>query len=154
MMKRSAGILPFKVVDNKLFVYLEHPGGPYWKCINKWSICKGEYNKEKAIDAAIREFEEETSFKIDKNKLFFIGSKKQSNNKLITIFGTNIDLDPSKMKSNTFKIEYPANSGIFKEFPEMDEAKWFNIEDALSVIFDGQKSILIKLNQMFIDNLL
>lgn len=29
-MKRSAGILPYKIEDGKVKVYLEHPGGPYW----------------------------------------------------------------------------------------------------------------------------
>ena len=107
-MKRSAGILPFKIVDNKLFVYLEHPGGPYWQDKDLWSICKGEYSNEKAIDAAIREFKEETNFEINKKDLFFIGSEKQeSTNKLVTIFGVETDFDVKKMSSNTFKLELP-----------------------------------------------
>ena len=47
-MKRSAGILPFKIVDNKLFVYLEHPGGPYWQDKDLWSVCKGERGTDRA----------------------------------------------------------------------------------------------------------
>ena len=45
-MKRSAGILPYKIIDKDIYIYLEHPGGPYWDGINEWSICKGEYKKD------------------------------------------------------------------------------------------------------------
>ena len=37
MLKRSAGILPYKIVDNKIYVFLAHPGG---EKVNDWSICK------------------------------------------------------------------------------------------------------------------
>ena len=73
-MKRSAGILPYKIENKRMYVYLEHPGGPYWKGINKWSICKGEYNikNEKAIDAAVREFYEESGSKIEKGEILYL----------------------------------------------------------------------------------
>lgn len=145
-MKRSAGILPYKFEDGHLMVYLEHPGGPFWEGKDSWSICKGEYTKEKAIDAALREFNEETSFAVNKKDLFFIGSKKmESSNKLITIFGVETNFDASKMKSNTFKKEWPPMSGIIQEFPEMDEGRWFEIEEAMSKVFKGQETILEKL---------
>ena len=35
MLKRSAGILPYKIVDNKIYVFLAHPGG---EKVNDWSI--------------------------------------------------------------------------------------------------------------------
>ena len=66
MSKKSAGILLYKM-DENLQVFLVHPGGPFWK--NKdagvWSISKGEFaDDEKGLDAAIREFEEETGTKL------------------------------------------------------------------------------------------
>ena len=149
-MKRSAGVLPYKIEDNELKVYLEHPGGPFWEGIDKWSICKGEYSDENALDAAYREFIEETGFEIDKKKLEFLGSQKlPSVNKLITIFIINKDLDISKMKSNTFKLEWPKGSGIINEYPEMDEAKWFTIEEARQKILKGQEKILDKLEDKY-----
>lgn len=153
-MKRSAGILPYRLKDGIIEVYLEHPGGPYWEGKDLWSICKGEYKEEKAIDAAIREFNEETSFTIDKDELFFIGSiKLDSTNKLVTVFGTNKNFDASKMKSNTFMLEWPKGSGTFHEFPEMDEGKWFKVDDAYKVIFKGQEKILDKLIDIISDTL-
>ncbi len=145
-MRRSAGILPYKIIDDEIYVYLEHPGGPYWENKDVWSICKGEYSEELAIDAALREFKEETGFTINKNELFFIGSVKLSSvNKLVTVFGINKDLDVTKMKSNTFTKEWPPGSGNISEFPEMDKACWFKIEEAKTKIFKGQEKILDKL---------
>lgn len=145
-MKRSAGILPYKLREGQVFVYLEHPGGPYFRGINKWSICKGEYAEESAIEAALREFKEETGFVVKKDDLFFIGSiKLNATNKLVTIFGLETDFDASKMTSNTFLLEWPKGSGKVKEFPEMDKGAWIEINDARKIIFKGQEKILDKL---------
>ena len=62
-MKKSAGILVYRLHAGELEVFLVHPGGPFWK--NKddgaWSIPKGEYtDEEDPLEAAKREFEEET----------------------------------------------------------------------------------------------
>ena len=147
-MKRSAGILPYKYIDNKLYVYLEHPGGPYYQNRDIWSICKGEYTKEKAIDAAIREFREESGKSISKEKLLFLKTHKVNNRKLVTVFITEIDIDPSKMKSNTFTKEYPKNSRKIEEFPEMDKANWFSIDEAYKKIYKSQIPFLLKLEEV------
>lgn len=146
-MKRSAGILVYHYEDRNLKVLLCHMGGPYWKDIDNggWSIPKGEVGQEKTIEAAIREFKEETGFSISKDKLEFLGSKKQSNNKLVIIFSTNHNFDASKAISNTFEKEWPKGSGIIREFPEMDQAKWFDIEIAKEKILKGQRYFLEKL---------
>ena len=63
MGKRSAGLLPYRRKDGRIEVLLVHPGGPFWarKDLGAWSIAKGEYQApEPALDAAIREFAEET----------------------------------------------------------------------------------------------
>ena len=105
-MKRSAGILPYKVIENKIYIYLEHPGGPYWDGVNEWSVCKGEYKRgiETARQAAIREFGEESGTIIDISKLEYLASNKVSGDKLVVLFMANVDIDPSKMTSNTFKL--------------------------------------------------
>ena len=61
--KQSAGILLYRMTDKKLEVFLVHPGGPFWKNkdIGAWTIPKGEFDgNETAMDAAVREFREET----------------------------------------------------------------------------------------------
>ena len=136
-MKHSAGILPYKYIDNELYVYLEHPGGPFWKDKDKWSIVKGEYNNEKAVNAAIREFKEESGFDL-KGDLEYMGSFKLKR-KLLVMFMVEEDIDVTKMKSNTFKRMV---NNTLCEFPEMDEARWFKIDEAYRYIFDRQKKVL------------
>lgn len=63
--KLSAGLLPFRVKDGVLEVFLVHPGGPFWarKDEGAWSIAKGEYEApEDPRTVACRELEEETGF--------------------------------------------------------------------------------------------
>ncbi len=146
-MKKSAGVLPYKIDDNKVYVYLEKPGGPFWKDKDSWSICKGEYEKERPIAAAIREFKEESGFDVDEKDLVFLCSTKIRSNKIATIFIVNQDFDSTKMTSNTFMIEWPIGSGKMCEFPEMIEGKWFEIEEAKSKIFKGQIRVLDKLEE-------
>lgn len=145
MLKRSAGILPYKLEDGEYKFLLAHPGGPYWQGIDKWSICKGEILKgEKCLQAAIREFQEETGQLVE-GKFFFVGSEKQKSGKLITIFSTFAEIDISSMTSNTFFLEYPKGSGLIHSYVEMDAIKWFTYEEAYEKIFQGQRGILNKL---------
>jgi len=147
MLKKSSGILPYKYIDNKLYVYLEHPGGPYYINRDIWSICKGEYTKEKPIDAAIREFKEESGVSLSKDQLTFLSSHKVNKQKIVTVFITETDIDKDNMTSNTFTKEYPKGSGIKQEFPEMDKAEWFPIEEAYNKIFKNQIYFLNKLKE-------
>ncbi|RZJ24996.1 MAG: NUDIX domain-containing protein, partial [Flavobacterium sp.] len=67
-MKQSAGILMYKFVDGKIEFLLAHPGGPFWKNkdLGAWTIPKGEIAAdENPLDAAVREFEEETGTRPD-----------------------------------------------------------------------------------------
>ena len=145
MLKRSAGILPYKIVDNKIYVFLAHPGGP--ENIEKWSICKGEYDrKEKAINASIREFYEETSYKLNKDDLKYLYSKKINPRKIATVFIINKDLD-TNIKSNDFT--WIDN----KKYPEMDKANWFEINDAYKVINKSQYKFLDKLGNYINENI-
>ena len=132
MLKDSAGILVYKIGDNRIKVLLCHLGGPYWQHMDhgSWTIPKGEFCEEKAILAAIREFREETDFYINIEELAFLGSKKQLSNKLAIIFDAFHDFDVSQASSNTFVIEWPKGSGNFQEFPKVNSAKWFDIDEA------------------------
>ena len=147
MLVRSAGILPYKIENNEIYVFLEHPGGPFCEGKDVWSICKGEYTKEKAIDAALREFSEESGIQLDKDKLKYLYSHKVSNKKLVILFTINQDLDATNIKSNTFELEYPKGSGKYQTIPEMDKAKWFKIDEAEKIIFNNQKIFIRKLKE-------
>lgn len=75
--------------EGELQVFLVHPGGPFWAKKNKgaWSIPKGEYEgAEPALEAAVREFQEETGF--DANGAFLdLGAVRQAGGKVVSAWG-------------------------------------------------------------------
>ncbi|MGB7621781.1 MAG: hypothetical protein WBN92_05480, partial [Terriglobia bacterium] len=46
------------------------------------------------------------------------------------------------IRSNTFLLEWPPRSGRRQEFPEVDRAGWFQIEEAKAKILKGQAGFL------------
>jgi predicted NUDIX family NTP pyrophosphohydrolase len=147
-MKKSAGILVYRK-RNGIEVLLVHPGGPYWqnKDENSWSIPKGEIENDSKLDAAIREFEEETGLKIDeeeKNKIFYLGEVTNLiNNKIVYVFCLEKDFgDDLKAKSNIIKIEWPPGSGKMIEVPEIHKIQYFDLERAKIKLVIYQKPII------------
>ena len=127
-MKQSAGILLYRKADNVLQFFLVHPGGPFYK--NKdagaWSIPKGEFlDDEEPLNAAKREFEEETSQPITGN-FIPLGSVKLKSGKTVHAWGVEGDIDHETIISNTCEIEWPPHSGKKITIPEIDRAGWFN----------------------------
>jgi predicted NUDIX family NTP pyrophosphohydrolase len=85
MSVHSGGILLFKYVDVGLRVMLVHPGGPFWvkKDDGAWSIPKGILEEsEAALEAARREFKEETGFDVD-GEFIELGQLKQPGGKIV-----------------------------------------------------------------------
>ncbi len=83
MSKKSCGILPFRFRDGRLEVMLVHPGGPFWagKDDAAWSISKGlAEGGESLLEAAKREFREETGFDIE-GEFIELGGIKQPSGK-------------------------------------------------------------------------
>lgn len=149
MPRKSAGILLYRFRKNKPEVFLVHPGGPFWakKDLGAWSIPKGEYNdNENPLDAARREFNEETGITVNGN-FMELGEVKQPSGKLIIAWAMETDLQSVEIKSNTFKLEWPPKSGRIQEFPEVDRAEWLSMEDAHQKILNGQIPFLKKLEQ-------
>ncbi len=146
MPKLSAGILLYRSPE-AIEVFLVHMGGPYWakKDEGAWSIPKGEYSEdEDALDAAKREFKEETGFEIE-GVFVQLKTLRQKSGKRVSAWAVEGDLDASKVKSNTFEMEWPPKSGKIAEFPEIDRAAWFSIQDAKRKILKGQAGFLDEL---------
>jgi len=149
MAKVSAGILMYRRRGGALEVFLVHPGGPFFikKDIGVWSIPKGEIDEgEDALAAAKREFEEETGFKAE-GKFFPLSHVTQKGGKIVQAWAVEGDCDPEKMKSNMFTMEWPPHSGRPQEFPEMDSAGWFAVNEAREKIISAQISFLDELLQ-------
>ena len=145
MSKQSAGLLVFRHNGNLVEVLLVHPGGPFWAKKDSWSIPKGETeDDEDLLEAAKREFEEETGLKPTVGPLIELGSAKQGS-KTNFIWAVEGDFDLAKFKSNTFQMEWPPNSGQEQEFPEVDKAQWFSLDVAMQKVFKAQTVFLERL---------
>jgi predicted NUDIX family NTP pyrophosphohydrolase len=149
-MKQSAGLLMYRSRHGQLEVFLVHPGGPFWvkKDLGAWSICKGEYAAgEPALEAAKREFQEETGFTAQGDFLS-LGEVKQSGGKIVSAWAFEGDCDPAKLVSNLCQIEWPPRTGRRIEIPEVDRAAWFSLAEARERILKSQAPFLNRLSQM------
>lgn len=146
--KESAGLLVYRPVASGLEVFLVHPGGPFWakKDAGAWTIPKGELGAgEAALACAQREFTEETGFVIP-GPFASLGTVRQAGGKLVYGFAAEADLDPTRIVSNTFKLQWPPKSGRWVEFPEVDRAEWFTLPAAADKINPAQASFLTRLH--------
>jgi predicted NUDIX family NTP pyrophosphohydrolase len=147
MAKHSAGILMYRLKNDRLEVFLVHPGGPFWagKDEHAWSIPKGELlTGESSLEAAKREFEEETSMAVN-GDFFDLGTLKQSSGKQIRAWAVEGDCNPADVKSNPFSMEWPPHSGKTQSFPEIDKGAWFGCKAAREKLHKGQVEFLDRL---------
>lgn len=153
MPRLSAGILLYRFRDGTLEVFLVHPGGPFWakEDLGAWSIPKGEFAEgEDPLDAAKREFEEETGFSVE-GDFHELGPLKQPSGKIVHAWAVEGDCDASAIESNTFTMEWPPRSGRRQEFPEVDRAGWFDAGTAKEKILKGQVGFIGELEAIIND---
>ncbi len=151
MAKLSAGLLVYRVKDKTIEVFLVHPGGPFWakKDEGSWSIPKGEYTAtEDPLEAAKREFKEETGFDPPTSKMIELQPIKQPSGKIVSVWAVEGDFDAGKIRSNLFSMEWPPKSGRQQEFPEVDRAEWFKLGEARIKILKGQIGFLDQLSTL------
>jgi predicted NUDIX family NTP pyrophosphohydrolase len=146
-MRASAGLLVYRRRAAIVEVFLVHPGGPFWsrKDEGAWSVPKGQIEDgEEPLDAAIREFGEETGFQAagDFRPLTPV---RQRSGKLVHAWMVEGDYDASKVTSHTFTMEWPPKSGRQQEFPEVDRAAWFSVEEARVRLLEAQVSFVDQL---------
>lgn len=148
--KTSAGIVLYRKRLGVLEIFLVHPGGPYWACKDDgaWSIPKGEYQPgEEALQAAQREFLEETGVALS-GPFRALPPVRQPSGKIISAWVSEGDLDPTRLRSNTFSIEWPPKSGVMQSFPEVDRGAWFSLQDARAKLSPGQRPLLLGLAEL------
>ena len=129
---------------------LVHPGGPFWtrRDAGVWSIPKGEYEADEApLIAAHREFTEELGTEPPAGQELDLGEVRQKSGKYVRAWALEGDLDAAAITSNTFTLEWPPRSGRTRDFPEVDRAGWFTLEEAREKINRGQAPLLDRLEQ-------
>ena len=150
MSLNSGGILLFRFRDGKLEVLLVYPGGPFWvrKDEGAWSIPKGLFEEQESpLNAAKREFKEETGFDAI-GEFIELGELKQPSRKIVHAWALEMDLNETEVVSNKFSLEWPKRSGVVKEYPEIDRASWFDIDQARKKIQKGQMGFIDRLMEV------
>jgi len=147
MTVRSAGILLYRRgAGSHVEVWIAHMGGPFWarKDARAWSIPKGEYlPDEDPLAAAQREFAEEMGTPAPPAEYFPLGAFRQPSGKVITVFTAEAGFfAPERIVSNTFELEWPRGSGVVRNYPEVDGARWAGEPEARTKLVSGQLPIL------------
>jgi predicted NUDIX family NTP pyrophosphohydrolase len=96
---------------------------------------------ESALEAALREFEEELGA-APVGTPVALCTVRQKGGKWVEAFALEGDFDPARLVSNSFTLEYPPRSGQFRDFPEVEEARWFSPDEARAMMLASQLPIL------------
>lgn len=147
--RKSSGILLYQTGKPEIEVFLVMHGGPYWvnRDAGAWSIPKGEFDEpESPLDAAIREFKEETGTLLQ-GQFIELTPVVQKGGKQVFAWALHGAIDAAAIRSNTFTIEWPPKSGKWQTFPEVAKAAWFTITAAREKINAAQIGFLEELQQ-------
>lgn len=148
--KESAGLLLFRRRGGRVEVLLGHPGGPFWQTRDQgaWTLPKGGANPgESLVDAAAREFVEETGFPVVP-PLLPLGHITQRSGKIVHAWAFESDADPARLTSIMTRTEWPPRSGRFIDVPEIDRVEFFEIADARRMINVAQGELLDRLERL------
>jgi predicted NUDIX family NTP pyrophosphohydrolase len=148
----SAGILLYRSAGADgpptLEVLLVHPGGPLWarRDLGAWSIPKGEAGPgEQLLDAARREFAEETGSPAPAGEPVGLGEVRLKSGKRVHAWALPGDLDAAAIVSDTFELQWPPRSGRVQAFPEVDRAEWFGLAAAREKLNPAQAAFVDRL---------
>lgn len=149
--KQSSGLLMYKIVNGEVLVFIAKLGGKKWKDrTENWTIPKGNIDPgENALDAAIREFEEETGISFDNSSnlidlgyVHLVDPLYPKDVKLWAFEG-----DGVFKNSNTFEEEWPEGSGNYITSPEIETAGFFPIDNAKTMVHSYQIPAFDKLKE-------
>ena len=143
--KYAAGIVVVRTRQEQLEFLLVHPGGPYYtrRDDGVWSIPKGLMEDgESPLQAAQREFVEETGFVLNPGSFVDLGEIRQGGGKVVRAFAARGDFNVTQLKSESFEVEWPPRSGQRQSFPEVDRAAYFSLDQSRSKVVRAQFPLL------------
>jgi predicted NUDIX family NTP pyrophosphohydrolase len=150
-MKISAGLLMYRRNGDALEILLCHPGGPLYehKDHGCWGIPKGQVEaNETIVEAAFREFTEETGLRIEAPELIPLGKVMERNGKAVYAWAFEGDCNTGMpVESNLFEMEWPPQSGRMQFFPEVDRLAFYTPELAVCKIEYAQKQFIERLEK-------
>ena len=149
MPKLSAGLLLYRRRDDAVEVLVAHPGGPMWsgRDAGAWSILKGapEDHETDLLDAARREFAEETGHPAPDGPVIDLGEVRMRSRKVVHGFAVEGDFNPATLHSMRIEIEWPPRSGRRVNVPEVDKVAWCGPADARRRLNAAQASFVDRL---------
>ncbi len=137
----SAGILLFRR-PSALELLIAHMGGPFWKGREEgaWSFPKGGVEAGEApVDAALREFREETGLEAPAGPLVDLGELRTNSTKTVHLWALEGEVALEDFDPGTFDLEWPPHSGRTIAVPEMDAVRWAEPEEAERLLVKGQR---------------
>ena len=132
----------------KVEVLVAHPGSPIYrnKDAGHWTIPKGLVDQgESVLDAAQREFREETGFSVGTDRFVDLGTVRLKSGKTVYGFAFEGDGDPSKLKSNEFELEWPPRTGRIGRYPEVDQVRFVSPDEARRLLHPAQAAFVDRL---------
>lgn len=137
---RSAGLLPYRIED-RLEVLIAHPGGPYFarRDVGWWSLVKGIVREgEQDRDAAAREFEEETGWKVPPVPWIPLGTTTLKSRKVVVAWAFEHTVEMPRFNPGTVIIHGRA-------YPEIDRVEWFPSDEARARLGAAQAEFVDRL---------
>jgi predicted NUDIX family NTP pyrophosphohydrolase len=126
-------------------VLIGHMGGPFWarKDAAAWSFPKGELDGAEApLEAALREFREETGIAPPPPPYRDLGTERQRSGKVVRLFLVEADIDLDRFHPGTFTMTVRGRSF---EVPELDRLEWVTPEEARVRLVVGQRPFIDRL---------
>jgi predicted NUDIX family NTP pyrophosphohydrolase len=117
-------------------------GGPFWarKDAAAWSFPKGAVEgDEKPLEAALREFQEETGIAPPPAEFVDLGAQRQRSGKTVQLFAAEAEVDLELFEPGTFRMTL---HGRTFEVPELDRLRWSPLDEARELLVAGQRPFL------------
>lgn len=149
--RTSAGLLLHRRgPDGSVVVLLGHMGGPFWarKQQGAWTIPKGEpLPGEDPHATALREFAEEVGVPAPAGADVDLGEVRQRAGKVVRAWARAADLDLAAPRGpvSEVTVDWPPRSGRTVTFPEIDELRWWTLDEARAVVVAAQAELLDRL---------
>lgn len=149
----SAGILVYRRIGHGTDFLLGHPGGPLWarKDLGAWTVPKGLIELGEApLEAAMREFREETGFK-PPPVAWPLTPLRQAGGKTVLCWAAEGDLKLTAFTPGEFEMEWPPRSGKRATFPELNRVAYFDSAEALRRVLTSQAPLIHETLQLLDD---
>lgn len=142
--------------QRELEVLVAHPGGPIFKGrdAGHWGIPKGQFEEgETALQAARREFEEETGLCApDPAVLIPLGTVVQRGGKVVHGWAFEGDWAADRqLCCNWIDLEWPPGTGCWHHIPEIDEVRMVTVQVARALMRSDQFPFVERLAALLCD---